>query len=476
MRGLSQLGAACLLIIGSGLYSARASAHATPHVVDISFAEDGYVLVANRGLIFGDKQRKQWRLMCNEALGINTSERPSLISLPGGKLLVGTSSGLRTSSNQGCSWSGVEPFASTSVPELVRDPHAPERFYLAAYSGEEPDKGGVYVSEDSGQSWQRLLPADQRDYVRSIRIAPSDAKRIYASGQSWDEMGKYTHYLGRSNDAGKTWERTPFALAQDELELDLYAVHPKNADVLTARAGNREPTTTPERLLVSRDGGKTWNSPLGITLLSGLAFSADGSKAWAVGQDGLYESTDELATFNKLGEAISMSYVAEHEGRLLVAGYYKGFTMTDNGVGMMRAEPDAYESFMQLSEVNATVACDVHSETTVTCAALWLDWQRELSTGQFGPDGGVPMDAGNAGGPPAAGSGGAGAAGSAAAMPPSAAGAGGTGAPGSSGGCEVAGERAAGSGLGFGLLALGLASLGWRRRLGGLAHRGKRAC
>jgi MYXO-CTERM domain-containing protein len=452
----------CSLIVASGLYASRASAHATPHVIDMLFPENGYVLVSNRGLIFGDQQRTQWRLMCAEALDINTSEQPSLVALPGGKLLVGTSQGLSSSSDQGCNWLGVEPFATTSVPALVRDPHATERLYLAAYSNEADDKGGLYVSEDAGKSWQKLLAADQRDYVRSIRVAPSDAKRIYASGQSWDEMGKYAYYVTRSNDGGKTWERMPVALNEDELELGLYEVQPNNPDVITAHAGNRSPMSAPDRLLVSRDAGKSWNSPLAITLLSALTFSADGSKAWVVGQDGLYESSDNLASFQKLGAAISLSYVTERDGKLLVAGYYSGLGPGGNGIGMLRAQPDMYDSFMQLSDVTEPVACDAASKTAATCASWWMDWQRELGSGQFAPDAGVPMDAGNAAGAPVAGSGGAvaGSGGSVVAgMPPMAAGTGSPGA-GSGGGCSVAGGPARGLGLG---MLVGLA-LAWLRR------------
>ena len=459
-------------MVGSGLYSARASAHATPHVIEMLFPDDGYVLVSNRGLIFGDKQRSAWRLMCQEALKINTSEQPSLATLPGGKLLVGTSLGLSTSSDQGCNWQGVEPFATTSVPALVRDPHASERLYLAAYANEADDKGGLYVSEDAGKNWQKLLAADKRDYVRSIVVAPSDAKRIYASGQSWDDTGKYTFYVTRSDDGGKMWTRSVVELVpMEEVELSLYSVHPKNPDLLTAKATNRSPTTDSDRLLVSRDGGKTWSSPLSMTLLSALAFSADGSKAWAVGQDGLFESRDDLKSFEKLGDATSMSYAIEREGQLLVAGYYNGFGSGTNGIGMMRAEPDKFESFMQLSDVSAPVACDAASETKTICEPWWTDWQRELMAGQFMPDAGV-ADAGNAGAS-AAGSGGSdagaagGAAGAAGARTAAAGGraaaAGGSG--GGDGGCGCAIARGSAPTRGLGLLAplLGVGWV-WRRR------------
>ncbi|HKU40559.1 MAG TPA: MYXO-CTERM sorting domain-containing protein [Polyangiales bacterium] len=438
-----------LLIVLSGGYATRAAAHATPHVLEMVFPESGYVLVSNRGLIFGDAERANWQLMCAEALHINTSERPSVVSVSNGALLVGTSMGLSRTNDRGCHWEGVEPFAETSVPALIHDPASPQRLYLAAYSNQPDGKGGVYVSEDAGKTWQKLMPADERDYVGTIRLAPGDAKRIYASGQTWDGSGKYSFYIASSSDAGKTWQRTPVQLTEEELEVTLFAVHPKNPELITARAGGRSPMSIPERLLVSRDAGKTWSSPLAITLLSSVAFSADGSKTWVAGGDGLFESTDDLATFKRLGDATSMSYVTEREGQLLVAGYYTGLGSGDNGIGEMRA-PDRYDSFMQLTDVKAPVACDASSPTAQTCAPWWMDWQRELLDGQFAGDAGMPVGtAGASGAVAASGTGGSAAGGSAAA---------GMGAAGSAAGAaagSTAGTSAAGSSGGGGCSAGG---------------------
>src|SRR5262245_54301702 len=174
-----KLGTAGLLLGTLSLFSAsRAFAHATPHVIDIVFRHNGYVLVSNRGLIFGDKNRANWRLMCAEALGINTAEVPSLAELPDGRLMVGTSRGLATTADDGCSWQAVAPFGTTSVPALAVDPKEPKRIYLSAYS---PDAmmltSGVYLTEDGGTNWTKLLAApDEKDYVQSILVAPSDSK------------------------------------------------------------------------------------------------------------------------------------------------------------------------------------------------------------------------------------------------------------------------------------------------------------
>lgn len=455
------VGGACLVLAGISIFLApRASAHATPHVLDIVFRNDGYVLLSNRGLIFGDKDRTNWRLMCAEALGINTTEVPSLVGLPDGRLMVSTSRGLSTTADDGCSWQPVAPFATTSVPAMVQDPTDPQKIYLAAYS---PDPmlalGGLYISEDGGTNWTRLLEANDHDFVRSIRVAPSDPKHIYATGQTWDEKGKYTYYLTQSRDGGKTWARKNLPLEMHELALQLFAVSPTEPSVIGLRAGGSNPQAVPERLLISKDGGETFASPISLLLLSELAFSADGKAAWVVGQDGFFESTDGLATFNRVSTAESMSYVTERDGEVLACGYYAGIGTGGNGIGMAKMASNGFTSFMQLNDVRAQVACDASSLTAMKCASWWVDWERELTSGQFNSvDGGV-LAAGGSGG--LAGTGASGAAGAstsdagvagAAGSQPSAAGGGGAAGsaidPGaapsrSSGGCAVAHPGAA---------------------------------
>lgn len=470
--------ASVCLAVASLLVPSRAFAHASPHVLDIVFRDSGYVLLSNRGLIFGDKDRANWRLMCSEALGINTTEVPSLVGLPDGRLMVSTSRGLTTTADDGCSWQSVAPFGMTSVPAMVSDPTDPKRIYLAAYTADPTlaDLGGVHVSEDGATNWTKLLAANDHDYVRSLRVAASDPKHIYATGQTWDMLGKYTYYLTQSRDGGKTWERQVVALEMHELDLQLFAVNPTDPQVIAVRAGGENPMLTPERLLVSKDGGKTFTNPVSLLLLSQLAFSADGKQAWVVGQDGFFESTDGLATFNRVGPAESMSYVTELEGDVLACGYYAGVGTGQNGVGMSKMADQGFMSFMQLNDVRAQVACEPESATAMKCASWWVDWERELMAGQFASvDGGVIAAAGSGGSagatggagalaagvagaggsqPPAAGSSGAAAAVAAGAKPAS-----------DAGGCAVA---AAGSGgrSTSSWFALGAFGWGWLRRRG----------
>src|SRR5258707_7100536 len=63
---------------------------------------------------------------------------------------------------------------------------------------------GLYESRDGGTTWQPLtkgLPGAAEGVARiGLAIAPSDAKRIYASVEADKKAGAY-----RSEDAGESW-------------------------------------------------------------------------------------------------------------------------------------------------------------------------------------------------------------------------------------------------------------------------------
>jgi photosystem II stability/assembly factor-like uncharacterized protein len=92
------------------------------------------------------------------------------------------------------------PEGSNGPNGLAIDPDEPDRLYLAAWArdtGEHGEGGGVYLSENGGESWRRVLDRDQ--HVYDVTIDPRDSKRLFASGfesSAWE-----------SNDRGETWAR-----------------------------------------------------------------------------------------------------------------------------------------------------------------------------------------------------------------------------------------------------------------------------
>jgi photosystem II stability/assembly factor-like uncharacterized protein len=138
---------------------------------------------------------------------------------------------------------GAETWTAVSLPEgvngpngLAIDPKDPRRLYLAAWAraqGIHGEGGGIYLSENGGRSWRRVLDRDQ--HVYDITVEPRDPKVMYAAG--------FESSVWRSLDRGEHWARVPgfnFKWA--------HRVIPDPAD--------------PARIYVTTFGGSVWHGPV----------------------------------------------------------------------------------------------------------------------------------------------------------------------------------------------------------------------
>ncbi|HYE57817.1 MAG TPA: hypothetical protein VD948_04900, partial [Rhodothermales bacterium] len=119
----------------------------------------------------------------------------------------------------------------------------------AAFAG---PNSGLYKSTDGGTTWRRLtqgLPTAEQGLGRiGFGIAPSDPRRLYATVDAREGGGLY-----RSDDAGESWARISadtrlWGRGSDFAEVK---VHPQNPDVVFV--GNIAAYR-------SDDGGRTWTS------------------------------------------------------------------------------------------------------------------------------------------------------------------------------------------------------------------------
>lgn len=368
----------------------RVHAHAGPQVRNVQADMSARVLLSNRGLIFGG-EGGGWSLMCNEALGINTSEIPDLVILANGRVIVATTKGLLATDDRGCNWQGVAPYGTTNTTSLVQHPIEHDRLFVATFA---PGETGMSVSEDAGKTWTRRLLLTDTDYLRFVRIAPSKPEQMYARNLSFAMGGKFHYEVLRSANAGKDWERSSVTLEDGESDLVLLEVSTTDPNLLIGMAESSDPIARRERLLVSHDGGKTFVSPISLRVISSVAFSADGKTLWVAADEGLFRSTDNAEHFERVSEAEYLSCVQVRGDELLVCGFYRGIPAGLQGVGKSSDGGKTFDAYMQLNDVTQPIQCDDAAMTAVTCKPLWKDWQREI-LGILDPqDAGTP-DAGS---------------------------------------------------------------------------------
>jgi photosystem II stability/assembly factor-like uncharacterized protein len=85
---------------------------------------------------------------------------------------------------------------------LAIDPRSPSRLYLAAWAratGQHGEGGGIFLSQDGGNTWKQVLNKDEHIYDVSIDAADPDI--LYAAG--------FESSAWRSSDRGLSWMRIP---------------------------------------------------------------------------------------------------------------------------------------------------------------------------------------------------------------------------------------------------------------------------
>ncbi|MBW3620451.1 MAG: glycosyl hydrolase [Actinobacteria bacterium] len=228
--------------------------------------------------------------------------------------------------------------ASTGAADVAVDPSDPDHLLATTWDHRrEPDirrynglGSGLYVSNDGGDSWERVRTGHfgpSPDLGRlGVAFAPSDPSVVYltASGASGAYAGAY-----KSLDGGTTW--VPIAHPVVAANNVVYGwwfgrifVDPEDADRVY-QAGLF--------LAESTDGGLNWGIVPGVHAdQHGMAWDLEGEhRAVYLGNDGGVYTLDEGATEWRFGEyqPFSQLYgldVGEQNPELLVAG------LQDNGV------------------------------------------------------------------------------------------------------------------------------------------------
>lgn len=100
-------------------------------------------------------------------------------------------------------WTRVPMPAGANAPNgLASDPRAAKRLYLATWAraiGMHGEGGGIFVSDDGGNTWRHTLIQDQ--HVYDVTIDPRNPNVLYVAG--------FESSAWRSSDRGEHWVRIP---------------------------------------------------------------------------------------------------------------------------------------------------------------------------------------------------------------------------------------------------------------------------
>jgi photosystem II stability/assembly factor-like uncharacterized protein len=153
-------------------------------------------------------------------------------------------------------WRCIGPFRGGRTVAITGVPQHPGLFYMA------PVNGGVWKSDDYGNTWSPIFDDQPSGSVGAIAVALSDPNIIYVG--SGEGLQRPDLAVGdgiyKSTDAGKTWTHLGLRDAQ---QITAIVVDPKNPDRLFVAAQGHPYGPNAERgVFRSLDGGKTFEKTL----------------------------------------------------------------------------------------------------------------------------------------------------------------------------------------------------------------------
>ena len=266
------------------------------------------VFIAGRqGLFHTEDAGEHWHDRNNGFIG---SEVVDIVKAKDGTLYAGTYSlGMFKSTDQGQSWT----FSSYNLENpyimlIATHPTESKTVFVTT-------NGGVYVSLNSGLTWERVAKEFFKDskllpgisHFHGIAFDPKDSNRIYVGGGG-DQYSPSGVGISISEDGGKSWKPANVGFETD-VHVSKIVVDKNNSSIVYATTQGAtnfaEKTGDGYGVFKSKDYGKSWkkiNSGLETVETNTLALDPNNQQILYLGTDdnGIYKTTDGGTSWTKL--------------------------------------------------------------------------------------------------------------------------------------------------------------------------------
>lgn len=229
---------------------------------------------------------------------------------------AGSVAGLYRSDDSGKTWYVVSD-ESLVINSIVLHPQRPGRIILAV------EGDGVYVSNDRAKTFQRTSDGLQNLRITNIVPDPLTADRVYASVV----FGGAASGIYRSDDAGRTWEKTSTTSLPEVLTL---SIAPEADAEVKFIAG------TEKGFFWSADG-REWKQaePSGFPIRVAKVLRFNRTRSFAATADGVFTTRDAGKTWYRLagadGRAVDLAIGNLGDRKSL-------FALTANGLDVFDGE------------------------------------------------------------------------------------------------------------------------------------------
>lgn len=240
----------------------------------------------------------------------------------------------QSSPHRSMNWQYIGPtnISGRFADIAVADRGSSRRFYAGSCCG------GVWASDDLGQTWQAVFDREASTAVGALAVAPSNPDILWVgTGESNIFRSSYTGVgVYRSTDNAKTFQHLGLT---DTGTIGRIVIHPADPNVVyVASAGQEWVENEMRGVFKTTDGGKTWTHSLKISPKTGVNDLAMDPKdpntlyagAWqrqrrkwndprvevGFSEGGIFKTTDGGKTWNRLTNGLPPSNVL---GRIGVA-------------------------------------------------------------------------------------------------------------------------------------------------------------
>ncbi|MCW5801262.1 MAG: hypothetical protein KIT31_02525 [Deltaproteobacteria bacterium] len=339
------------------------------------------------GLLLSHDGGQKWFYICEDAVGYGGMYDPRYEYTSSGALFGTTFNGLKVMRN-GCEFADTPPGMSF-VSEVVGGSDG-----AIYYASTDEATNGVFASctleppsprtcSDGTAFPTAAHPGQAKDWWQTMRVAPSNPRRIYLSGYRLEAGSEKVFLLFRSDDGGQTYQPLPVEAftVMTNSTIDIVGISKANPDHVYARV-TLEDNSLADALYRSTNGGQTWTRIRGVQ--GALSFVVRGNGQLVVGSQvqGSFVSNDNGETWTPLANAPHINCLEENAAGEVWActQNYGAMNVPSDGFGIMKTTDLAtWTGVLKFQDIELPVACPAGTVQHDKCdEKLWCGLCKQL--------------------------------------------------------------------------------------------------